>query len=38
MKMAMVVSGVLLLIVYVVGGVVTVTALNELEGIGHGTE
>ena len=38
MKMAMVVAGVLLLIVYVVGGVVTVTALNELEGIGHGAE
>lgn len=36
MKMAMVVAGVLLLIVYVVGGVVTVAALNELEGIGHG--
>ena len=38
MKMAMVVAGVLLLIVYVVGGVVTVTALNELEEIGHGAE
>lgn len=36
MKMAMVVVGTLLLIACVVGGVATVTVLNELEGIGHG--
>lgn len=36
MKTVIVAVGALLLIAYAVGGVVTVTALNELEGIGHG--
>ena len=38
MKIVIVAVGAILLIAYVVGGGVTVTALNELEGIGHGTE